>query len=188
MKKTEWRHHSEGRTNLRTRIEYGMHKIGEQEPYFSATHETQEVFANGRTRDYSFGASLDTELFPELQRAVRWHLFFYPSGPMHYVANAIYWAEQIAGVSEWPRRDYDPDPTEAFDHTVVFGALEGDARPSLDPFPDDDMGDADPKTYRDHKRAHVRRVVTEWCEARLPKLLDAFRADMERIGVSLEAG
>jgi hypothetical protein len=38
--------------------------------------------------------------FPELSELISFHLST-PAEPMHYVANAVYWAEFVAGISQW---------------------------------------------------------------------------------------
>ena len=100
--------------------------------------------------------------FPDLGPSVaRWHLVS-TEGPLHYVANARYWWEKMNGTSTWPAEPGDPDPAEAFRHTVVFGVLADDAMPpSSEPW----------------------ERVEAWLAARLPRLMEAFRAEMDRLGV-----
>lgn len=153
-----------------------------QDHYLSCTHIVYEG-----NRDVGGGA-LSAEVCvkvgrPDLVKLLRWHMCDIDRGPMYYVANATYWAEYIAGCSRWPRRAYDPDPREAFEHTVVFGALETDTMPDLNAFPGEDPGDMDSMVWKVHTQAHVKCVVTEWCEARLPALIEGMRADLREFGL-----
>lgn len=103
--------------------------------------------------------------FPKLTPFLNYHLAGVDGAPMHYVENAVYWAVRLAGVSAWAPGSYDPDPEKAFKQTVVFNPL-------LDSMPDLLL----PVNLREHAdpakaaHKHVRKVVTEWCEARRPRL------------------
>lgn len=113
------------------------------------------------------------ETFPAIAPFLRWHLAN-AKGPMHYRENGIYWAEQLFGVSEWPRRPYDPDPGPCFASTVVLGAVAGDAMPAAPPLLDGDVDKA-------AGRVLVREHVGAWLDARRDALLAAFHADLARL-------
>lgn len=103
--------------NERMRVSYGMEKLGEQEPYFSITGETEERrSARGKWREASGGQLHDMirKHFTELNRLLKWHLVFKESGPMHYEANAIYHLKE--------------GNLQYFKDTVIFGAVKGDDR------------------------------------------------------------
>jgi len=173
MMETEWLRFTEGGQAYRIKARYGMDydfaRRHNQDPSFSVTGSIDEL---RRTRwvDYSGGAIHDdiARRFPRLEPYLKWHLVAWPSGPMHYLANAQYWWEKMAGVSKWPPQPGEPDPAEAFASTVVLGALPGDAMPPADP-------GAWPQ-------------VEAWLKDRLPPLMEAFRADMEDLGVIEHAG
>lgn len=158
---------------------------GNQEPYLSITATgyrrqrlpgEERIRFNGATYYSDRRGCLHSEIaevFPELTGFLRWHLAG-PSGPMHYVANAIYWAELAYGCSRWERRD--SDPIDTLKRHVVFGAVEGDTMPAV-VTTDDDGSPMDAKEMR----SLVGRVVTEWCHARAEALAMAFKRDLEAL-------
>ncbi len=169
MKTTEWREHDNGK--YRTRVTYGWRVIGGQEPYFSMMSDTQRRTLRGWSEDSCGSISREAlEIFPELACAAKWDLTFAHTGPMHYAANAVHWAQQIAGVSKWERRSYDPNPIDAFDSTVVL--LEGEARPALF---SPTMSSA----------SHIEQSVLAWCDERFPRLMARMKADLAQIGVEV---
>lgn len=153
----------EGQGRRRHTVTAELHSIGGQNPYFSITMGTYRQAGNGRWMESSFGCQHDEvrRLFPALAPSLRWHLVS-TDGPMHYAANATYWAgldkERCQG------RPGDPPNREHFDSTTLWGALPGDAArhpmdaPAMD-------------------RAELSAVLA----ARLPALLALFRADMDRL-------
>lgn len=115
MKTTEWRTYEDNLGRFRIRVEYGMRVISKQEPHFSITAEIQ-MHHGKRWEAYNFGM-LHEEIrthFPELAGAIRWHFFTWPSGPMHYISNAIYWWQKIMGRSKWPAQPGETAPSSAF--------------------------------------------------------------------------
>jgi hypothetical protein len=182
MKTTDWHVYNEGpltslldlvATTYRIRATYGMHKIGEQEPYFSITCDIEEKRG---TRFYESGGgaahALIREHLPELAPLIKWHLFSYPSGPMHYVENAIYFWQQATDRSKWPRRPHDADPMEAFKSTIVCGAVPGDEERLI--------------FFREHRAGDVE--VQAWLAMRLPTLRRQFEREMRAAGIELAAG
>jgi hypothetical protein len=170
MKKTDWVEYTEHGQRYRVRAEYGMQKLGDQEPYFSLTGEQQRY--NGiRWREDSFGQMHDilVKHFPELAKVAKWHLAFQESGPMHYVANGLYWWDIYVGTQLADRYQLANAGTSSselglriFKDHVVFGAVDGDTLPSI---------------------STSRQDVEAWMKARLPALMDAFRHDMAAAGV-----
>lgn len=99
------------------------------------------------------------EAFPELAPLLKWHLCS-TDGPLHYVANALYWA----GQSGWCDGKPNSPPNEShLKDTIVFGVLPEDK-------------DADPMAMA------KEGLLTPWLNSRLPKLLEAFRTDVEKLG------
>lgn len=170
---TDWKRFKEGGRHYRIRAKYGMDydfaERNKQDPHFSVTGEIDEL-RGGRWKEDSGGALHDdvARHFPELEPYIKWHLVAWPSGPMHYLGNAKYWWEKMAGISKWPAQPGEPDPAEAFASTVVLGAL-----------PDDLMPPTHPEAWPE---------VEAWLKDRLPTLMEAFRADMEALGVMEHAG
>ncbi len=174
MKKTPWKLIS---PSERMRVTYGFDREFArkyvQAPYFSITAETERKNERGRWVEDSGGCMHDevAKHFPELESLIKWHLMAEPGLPTHYVANAIYWAEFVAGVSEYPRNSYDPDPLEAFKSTVVFGAVASDQLPEFEV-----------EGEEIEARRTLKDSITRWCEARLPALQAAFNRAMEEVG------
>lgn len=169
LRTTPWVIYLVGDVQFRIRSQFGWHRIGDQEPYWTVTGEIEE--RRGRRWVEFMSGCIHEEIakhFPQLAPTLRWHLSFERSGPMHYTANAIYWAEMINGVSRWNTWKTATDFVETFRKHVVFGAVEGEAMPVWPPTPTDDV-----EAYR----RDLAKVVTTWCEARLPRLLEAMRRD-----------
>lgn len=116
----------EGQGRRRHTVTAELHSLAGQHPYFSITMDTYRQAGNGRWVEDTFGCQHDEvrRLFPALAPYLRWHLVS-TDGPMHYVANAVYWA----GLNkEWCKGGKgDPPNREAFDETTLWGALPGDA-------------------------------------------------------------
>lgn len=90
-------------TAYKLTVNYGFHQIGNQRPYFSITAEQYRKGTGGRYYEDCFGCCHDliARRFPELAELIPFHLSDCYAIPMHYVANAVYWAELAAGVSKW---------------------------------------------------------------------------------------
>jgi hypothetical protein len=104
-----------------------------QAPHFSITAEMYEPYrqpgeprkrhSNGKTMWLNSCGCLHDDIrkmAPHLAPLIRWHLVAVGEGPMHYVANAIYWMEKVHGISQWEQKSYDPDPMAAFKSTVCW--------------------------------------------------------------------
>lgn len=165
IRTTEWKVYDGGRQRIRA--EYGLHVIGPQAAYVTVTGEIYDNFL-GRWRE-SRGGMLHTEVvkhFPELAPLIPFHLSS-EDGPMHYVANAIYWAEKIAGCSPFKRETYEPAPEDGFRHAVGFGLVEGDTMPLLE--------------GQGFGRDHVKDVITAWCMARLEDWQEARKQALAKV-------
>lgn len=89
-----------------------MHSLGGQDPYFSLT-------GYGKAgRDDEFGGCCHEDIvaaFPFLEKYIKWHMFAWPSGPMHYVANTIWHA---GNKDCWGRTAGEPS---RYEYEVMFG-------------------------------------------------------------------
>lgn len=77
-------------------VEYGMVYIpGNSQPYFSIT-ASEEYKTRYGWKTYACGCMHDeiAKKFPRLQELIRYHLCGQDGLPMHYVANAKYWAQK----------------------------------------------------------------------------------------------
>jgi hypothetical protein len=158
MKTTEFRP-----TKDRTFVQatYGLHHIGNQAPYFSITLNEYKMPRVNERQWLSGGCQHDLvrEVFPELAPLIRWHLCS-ENGPMHYIANGLHWHDCFHGVQKYKRPEDRALAPSALASTVVLGAL-----------PDDVSIDA--------LLAMSRADVEAYLQARLPRLLAAFQADMQ---------
>lgn len=165
MKETPWKLFDGGRQRIRAKygLDYEFGRRNNQAPHFSVTCDIEQKRGNGRWDESGGGAAHDmiAKYFPNLAPYIQWHLVALGEGPMHYLANAKYFWEQVMGVSKFERRSYDPDPTEAFKHTIVFGGIPGETMPTLNHWSE----------------------VERWLVDRLPKIMGRFTADMKTLGV-----
>ena len=60
-------------------------------------------------------------------------------------------------MSKWATQQ--PDPTKTFKSTVVFGAVDGDTMPELDPWAGQDTGDVDLQVWTEAVRTHIKKTV-----------------------------
>lgn len=97
--------------------------------------------------------------FPELASLIPWHLCS-TDGPMHYIANALYWAGQSGYCNGKPN---DPPNVEHLKSTIIFGALDSDA--GVDPM----------QLAKEGK-------LSPWLKERLPALLDKFAGAVQSLG------
>ena len=93
--------------------------------------------------------------FPHMEKYLKWHLVNWNSGPMHYIANSLYWA----GFTKWTAANWDN-----FNSTCVFGSVDSDFSYNVESMTKDE-------------------VVT-WLNNRYAKLMDAFYSDMEELFMS----
>jgi hypothetical protein len=154
----------------KTVIRYGFEYLGgNPDPHFYVTCDTYEKRRGGRWEDAGGGAAHEhiSKIAPQLIPIIRWHLCGMDTGPMHYEANAIFWAEVAQGKHE--RKSYDPDPLAAFRTTVVFGAVESDGT------------DADAAVTATLTPDELR----SWLRARFSALMAAFRRDVDAVAPGL---
>lgn len=165
MKTTDWREYTEHGQKHRIRATYGIdYDFGRrhnQAPYFSATCDIEE--RRGTRWVESGGGAAHTLIakhFKFLVPYLKWHLVS-TEAPTHYIANAQYWWEKMNGSSRWPAQAGEPDPKDAFLHTIVFGGIPGE-------------------TLRD---TSFWVQMEPWLRERLPKLMGYFAADMKTLGI-----
>jgi len=157
---TPWRVSDDGKE--RVRATYGLHRFMGQEPYFSLTADIQEL-RGGKWREAGGGAAHEeiARAFPELAPYARWHLTS-TAGPMHYLANSMYFWDQAAGDAVVPPGQR-VDPTEAFAKTAVIGALPEDPEP------------------KQWVLGMSRQDVVDALNERLPAVMEKFKADMAHL-------
>ncbi len=165
MKVTPWKEYTEHGQKYRIQAKYGIdYDFGRkhnQAPSFSATCRIDEL-ERGRWVESGGGANHNeiAKHFPELRPYLKWHLVSTDS-PMHYIANAQYWWEKMNGTSRWPSQPGEPDPKDAFLHTIIFGGIPGEQ-------------------LRD---TSFWAQMEPWLRSRLPKLMGHYAADMKTLGV-----
>jgi hypothetical protein len=165
MKTTEFR---KTQDNTFVRVTYGLDHHGDQAPYFSITMDEYKQRRVNERELLSAGLQhgLVRELFPELAPLIRWHLTS-TDGPMHYLANGLYWYDCHHGKQKHARPEDKERAPDAFAHTVVLGALSDDMELTL-------------------LLALSRNEVEAYLKARLPRLLAAFQADIRAAGLTSE--
>lgn len=152
-------------------------------------------------RDFAQSGGLrgNDAILPEL---TRWHLCAVRSGPMHYVPNGLYWLKRhLRSIRALPgprasehylasltasEQERDRHALESFKRAIVFGALADDEIPVIPDFGPNKFAGAE-GTEADKSDAwivycesEIERVICPWLEARLPRLMAAFEADMVR--------
>ncbi len=166
------------------RINYGFHKMGDQEPYFSITAE-EFILVKRNKKDpgrwvwVSCGCLHDEirKRAPELAGLIRWHLCFVETGPLHYIANGMFWFERSLLNNPAPLYAGDTcasgDKALGFfkDH-VIYGASK-----EYDPI----------DCILEHRAAPVQgdmlALIRQWMTERLPSVMVQFHKDMKEFGV-----
>lgn len=185
-------------TNPRCKVanavaEIGFTRLGQQEPYFHVLAGVDNKLGNGRWESTygRFAACADHDTFRRefkeeaVQKLPRWHLCGIYTGPMHYEANAIYWAEKFQKAKEAIGQEIGAASEAAaaltsFKHTVVWGALVGEETDAngQDEIARDaarlgvDTEGLYPWTYGQEK-------LREWLRLRLPALMAEFQHDVQ---------
>ena len=103
--------------NTRVIAQYGFNKIGDQKPYFAITGE---VRVDNRMEVCGCVHDEIQKNIKHLKPLIKWHLCDYDGTPMHYIANSIFWFEQIGK---------EKNAEENFKSTCVFGVLKTDKMP-----------------------------------------------------------
>jgi hypothetical protein len=157
----------------------------------------RDIEAGGCTHD------VIVKVFPELAPLIRWHLVS-TDGPMHYIANTVYHAQQNGPTHAWVYFTGGIDPLKigATKERLLSYAKADEARKA-----EGQPGyrvEWDEKTSKvrnlDHARSCAvwpdatdeelcadKATLTAALEARLPALLAEFRTDMEAAGFMWEA-
>lgn len=134
---------------------FELHDLG-QGAYFSVTGEDRKV---GRRID-ACGCMHDDIIrhFPEMEKYIKWHLVNVKSGPMHYIANSLYWA----GFSGWCDGKKDSPPNmDYLKSTCIYGALPSDKKTDLSKL--------------------NKEELTAWLNGRFDELIKAFDKDMKEL-------
>lgn len=192
MKTTEWKEYTENGERYRIRATYGLDydfaAKNHQPPHFSITGEVERKTVRWR---WSRGGCIHEELvihFHELAPLIKWHLCALGQGPLHYVANGLFWWEHVIGLRSF-RRDYEwqkygsvRDAALAlFKSTVIFGTVPTDSEDFLR-----GQIESGPALARcvEYKIEHPSiAAIRDWQTVRLPKLLKLFREAMDAAGV-----
>lgn len=137
-----------------------LESLSGQTPYFSITGE---LLVSGRLKSFGMLHDEIKNSIPELRPFLKWHLVSIEK-PLHYIANALYWA----GLQGYTDGQKDSPPNR--DHlksTIIYGALSTDSRIRLTSY----MGLGNPKSEENIKKAErFTKVLT----ARLPALRGEF--------------
>lgn len=101
-------------------VAYGLRSFAGQLPYFSITAEI-----NKDGREVSCGCLHDEirRTFPELAELIPFHLCTTNGFPIHYVANAMYWAELTMGVSRYQDKTDIPRGYNSFEDVLASHIL-----------------------------------------------------------------
>jgi hypothetical protein len=140
-----------------------------QGAYFSMTFTESERVGRGPSayyRECCWGAGVErfAEHFPEVKQFTKWHLVNVNRGPMHYMANALYWA----GCQGWC--DGKPNSPPNWDHfrsTIVWGGASTDKRNT--------------NNLREAFDARNAPRIKELLNRRFERLMNAFDADMNTL-------
>lgn len=142
------------------------------------------------------------EVFPELSHLIRWHLVS-TDGPMHYIANTVYHADEHGPTRAWVyfKGPSATDPLGLGNDDIkerLLGYLNADKAREAEAQPGYTVK-WDEKTIKvqglDHARSSAvwpdatdaqlsvpKEELTAALNARLPALMQAFRADIEAAG------
>jgi hypothetical protein len=155
---------SENGQKYRMTVDYGFHSFPNQEPYFSITADIDRW--NGFRWVEDSGGCLHEEIskqFPELEYLIKWYLCSLVSGPMHYVANAVFWWEQFCLDST------DEKSLNNFKHTIVYGTT---------PFDNLDLAGKDKVAFEND--IPTLRI---WLDIRKDAMLESMFKDMREAGL-----
>jgi hypothetical protein len=160
MKTTEFR-----RTKDETFVcaTYGLEAYGNQAPHFAITLDEYQHARVSERGWLSGGCQHETVriYFPELAPFIQWHLCS-TEGPMHYIANAVFWHDCHHGKQSRPQRGDRENAHAYIADTIILGALPTDA------------------SIEDVLKMS-RYELEDYLKARLPELLTAFETDMRRM-------
>jgi hypothetical protein len=165
---------------------------------FSITADIDEKLGNGQWRESGGGCchELVAKHFPELAPLIKWHLVS-SDGPMHYIANTVYHADQHGPTHAWVYYTGRADPLgvggsaeRLLGYEKAADAKKAEGQPGY-------RVEWDAKTTKTRNLDHARSSAVwpdatdeeltapdlkEQLTARLPALLSEFRAAVESLG------
>ena len=133
-------------------------ECGNGHNFFAITGEICRVTSKNHCRignDCIMAGCLHEEIvkhFGEFQPFIKWHLTS-SDGPMHYIANAKYWA----GFGQYSEKN-----PKHLKSTIVFGVCPDDSRVNLEKLSE--------------------KQLEQFLNIRHPHLMEAFKKDMEKLG------
>jgi hypothetical protein len=149
------------------RVTYGFECFTGQLPYFSITGE---IFGKRGMETCGYIHNEIRKHFPELANLIPFHLCDSNATPMHYVANAVYWAELAMGVGQWHGKTDIPNGYASFEDVLASHILA------------DVLGD------RDEMKDAIRLSKPDfkaWLESRMDKLGAAMKTALESHGITI---
>jgi hypothetical protein len=140
-------------------------QIGTQLPSFSVTGDIYSL-RRGR-KVWEAGGCLHGEInehISELVPYIKWHLYTIGEGPLHYIANAMYWWELAKGISRWQKSEHygHDDFSQILCNHVIYGAT-----PTYD--------------NRDPVRFANKHIMLAWLKCRWAEMNQNFKRDMSRL-------
>lgn len=146
---------------------------------FAITAEIDRKTGNGRWEEDSGGCCHEevAKHFPQLAPLLKWHLTS-SDGPMHYVANGLYWAGHCeAWMRDKTKSNSAPPNLEFLKSTILYGALSSDADFDLADHVHSDMRGF---TWNEAKANALR----DWLPTRLTALMTEFKTAVESLGLT----
>ena len=153
---------------------------GNSHSYFSLTGERR------RGRSLECCGCMHEEIaehFPDLVDLIPYHLIDSTATPLHYVANAVYWAELAAGVSRWQSDTPIPAGYASFDEAYLKTCIPTDERDRGELLAALDSYRADVRDDRDAARAGLEQFL----RSRADRLRESMAAVMARHGIEVPA-
>lgn len=155
------------------RVDYGLNSCGGQEPYFSIT--SQLYVRSKRTWELvSCGCQheLVRQHAKKLIPLLKWHLCSYNSGPMHYMANGLFWLKRAQMTEDVPMFKGDScaigsQALDNFKSTIIYGTAK------MDSFYLDKLSNLD---YAD---------IQGWLRDRLPEVMKKFHRVLKAQGLDV---
>ena len=145
-------------------IEAKLSSLG-QGLYFSTQYTEYEARARA-WRACSWGSDVGqfADHCPEVALFAKWHLCYLNSGPVHYLANGLYWA----GCDGWcDGKPNSPPNLDSFKKTVIWGSAPGDS----------DNESRMLELFETRDKSGLIALLTD----RIVGLMDAFDADMNAL-------
>lgn len=130
-----------------------IHSISGQDPYFAVTGDTN-------TGPGGMLHEMIAKHVPEFAPYLRWHLTSINTGPMHYIANGVYWWKKAV--------NREPKALDYFKSTIVYGSA-----PTFDGLADGDL--------LNMGMGESSVVVKAFLVNRFGEMMNAFHADMRAL-------